>query len=122
MKKMKSEVVEIISGDGYDVFAREGAGEGSPAVKAEYGFSVGADLGTHTFADAFAMAQVGSLDGAENFVPDEWTEEDYTTKKIGSRRMIGAPKTYEGWSPDDDDSDWWDAYCAWVKTFCEGVL
>lgn len=124
MKKTKAEIIEIMSGDGYDVFAREGAGEGSPAVKAEYAFSVGSDLGTHNFAGTFAVAQVGSLDGDENFAPDKWQEEDYTTKKITNRRMIGLPKTYEGWSPDDDDSDEinWDAYMGWVQKFCGRVL
>lgn len=121
---MKKEIIELEIGECYEVFAREGAGGGSPAVKVEYGVSAGSDLGMHNFADAFAVAQVGVLDGDGNFVPDEWTEEDFANGKIASRRLLGAPKTYECWNPDPDDGyeNNWDEYFIWVKTYCESVL
>lgn len=117
---MKKEVVQITGGDDYEIYAREGYGPGSPAVKAVWGFSTGSSTGIRCFADTFAYAELGKIGEGGDFESEAWTDEDFG-KAILTKRVIGWPKEYEGWDPEGEDVDW-DAYATWIEDYCARVL
>lgn len=132
MEKQKA-VVEVEDfGDGA-IYARRGYGPGAPAVRVEYNFRTGAQLGAHCALGTWAMAELGSLDEDGDFESDCWTEDDLKARRIFTRQVLGWPKESEGWDPPElEDGEepgstayedrMWAAYQAWIDDYCERVL
>lgn len=112
-------IVSVNKSEDVEVYAREGYGPGSLAVGVEWGFSTGNETWQHTFLNTFAIAELGVLDENGKFESVVYTKED-----APNRQVIGMPKNYEGWNPDEDLNDDinWGKLDNWIKQYCEEVL
>lgn len=119
-------IVTVKNYDDCEVRALEGYGPGSPAVKVIWGYSTGSDTGLHNLIDSFALAELGILDDNGDFESIVWKESDYG-KRIFAKSLIGCPKEYEGWTPDEDTIDDnseidWNDFDKWMDDYCNQVL
>lgn len=115
-------IVTIKEFDGGEIRALEGHEPGSPAVKVEWGYSTGSELGLHSFSGSFACAELGILGADGEFESVVWTEDDLG-KRIFTRQVIGWPKEYSGWDPSEDSEDVnWNALKAWFNDYCNRIL
>lgn len=113
-------MVKVKSGSDYEIYAKEGYGPDSPAVKVEWGFSTDNNVGSHNHLNTFAVAILGKLDEYEEFTYAAWTDEDYG-KEIFTKSVLGQPKECDGWTPDGEEVDW-EAYHRWIESYCKMVL
>lgn len=114
-------IVTVCEESDCEVRALEGYGPGSSAVRVIWGYSNGSDTGLHNLIDSFALAELGILDEDGEFQGVVWEDSDYG-KRIFTKSILGCPKEYEGWTPDDDDEVDWDDFYKWLDDYCNRVL